>query len=278
MGIEHNLTEWLCRVVKGAGLRGEVITLGKQDIYFGKNELLVLLARNGLFDDRQVRVEGEQAWVLDGDIAGLLRSLDRVNLLYSRRNKGWVSDVALFRAMGFSEVRSLDVSAYEGADILFDLNNPGILEAIGGPLRRCALCVDSGTIEHVFDTAQALRNIHHLLQDDGVVVHMAPSNNYVDHGFYQFSPSFFHDYYCANGYDILAADFARHPWNPLAGPWTITPSVSEPSESREPLGPEGYRHLMCFAARKRPTSTCDVIPQQGMYRNRQDWAAGRGTG
>jgi len=64
---------------------------------------------------------------------------------------------------------------------------------------------DGGTLEHIFNAPQALKTIHGLLKQDGIIVHGSPSHNHVDHGFYMFSPTFFWDYYSANKYNILTS-------------------------------------------------------------------------
>jgi len=110
-----------------------------------------------------------------------------------------LSDRTFFRLLGFEEVHSLDVSPWEGAEIVHDLNWP-VPEALHG---RFDCVFEAGTMQHVFGVPDVFANIHALLRTGGRVIHgMATSNNHVDHGFYMFSPTMFHDYYRANGYRI----------------------------------------------------------------------------
>jgi SAM-dependent methyltransferase len=115
------------------------------------------------------------------------------------------TDIELFKAIGFSNVFSLDVSPYEGADFVWDLNYPVGNELAG----RFDFIYDGGTIEHIFNFPQVLENLHKLLKPEGYIFHENPANNFVDHGFYQFSPSVFHDYYTANGYQIVSSLLCR---------------------------------------------------------------------
>jgi SAM-dependent methyltransferase len=115
------------------------------------------------------------------------------------------TDIELFKAIGFSNVFSLDVSPYEGADFVWDLNYPVGNELAG----RFDFIYDGGTIEHIFNFPQVLENLHKLLKPEGYIFHESPANNFVDHGFYQFSPSVFHDYYTANGYQIVSSLLCR---------------------------------------------------------------------
>jgi SAM-dependent methyltransferase len=90
----------------------------------------------------------------------------------------------MFQELGLGEVESLDASAFEGADLVWDLNKP-IPEDWHG---QFGLVVDGGTLEHVFDVAQALDNVVALLAPGGRFVSFTPFNGYPGHGFYQFSP------------------------------------------------------------------------------------------
>ncbi len=58
-------------------------------------------------------------------------------------------------------------------------------------------------MEHIFNFPQALINVFDLLKEGGIVIHVSPSHNHVDHGFYMFSPTIFPDYYKANQFRIL---------------------------------------------------------------------------
>jgi len=102
-----------------------------------------------------------------------------------------------FIEIGYDEYLALDYSDYEGADIVHNLN----FKIEDQKLKGIAdLIFDAGTMEHVFNTPQVLDCIHDLLKVGGRIVHSSPANSYMDHGFYQFSPTFFTDYYTANQY------------------------------------------------------------------------------
>lgn len=64
----------------------------------------------------------------------------------------------------------MDISAYENADIIFDLNNPNLTNELKN---RFDYILDGGTTEHVFDYPQALRNIVKMLKVGGKVFHMS---------------------------------------------------------------------------------------------------------
>ena len=101
--------------------------------------------------------------------------------------------------LGTVELDALDYSAYEGANLVHDLNQPL------PPARheQYDVAVDAGTLEHVFDLPAALRNTMLLPRVGGSLFLLPPANNLFGHGFYQFSPDlFFRVLSPANGYRI----------------------------------------------------------------------------
>jgi SAM-dependent methyltransferase len=103
---------------------------------------------------------------------------------------------AILSMMGANSTAVMDISPYEGADIVADLNMPAPDEHVG----KFDVIVDFGTIEHVFDVSQAFENVCSLLKPDGSVVLHHPTSNAMDHGFYSFSPTLYFDYFGANGF------------------------------------------------------------------------------
>jgi hypothetical protein len=93
----------------------------------------------------------------------------------------------LLARLGADEVCSLDASAYEGATRVHDMNAP-----VPADLReRFEVVVDSGSLEHIFHVAQAVRSCMEMAAVGGHVLLLTPANNYMGHGFYQFSPELF---------------------------------------------------------------------------------------
>lgn len=107
--------------------------------------------------------------------------------------------VLFFRKLGFKEVHALDVSDYESADIIFNLNDqlPKELE------EKFDMIYDGGVIEHVFDVANALLNICKMAKVGGYIFDINPVYNYIHNAFWNISPEMFLDFYSANEYKIL---------------------------------------------------------------------------
>lgn len=94
----------------------------------------------------------------------------------------------------------MDIDSYEGADHLFDLNEPECPSTLHS---RFDLIVDGGSLEHCFNLPNALNSLNMMLRDNGVVFHTNPANKMLDHGFFQISPTLYSDYYQAAGFDLL---------------------------------------------------------------------------
>ena len=86
--------------------------------------------------------------------------------------------------VGASTVESIDFSSYQGATHIHDMNNP----LPSGLESKFDLIHDGGTMEHVFNTPTYLANCMKLLRVGGVYVGVVPANDWMGHGFYQFSP------------------------------------------------------------------------------------------
>lgn len=91
------------------------------------------------------------------------------------------------RILGATDVRSFDASDYEGATDILDLNQP-----VDATLtERFTVVLDGGTLEHVFNLPAAILNCMRMVALGGHFVSITPANNFLGHGFFQFSPELF---------------------------------------------------------------------------------------
>jgi hypothetical protein len=104
---------------------------------------------------------------------------------------GFNADRILVEVLGAESVTSIDNSPYENATEICDLNQP-IPSHLEGQFDTV---LDFGTIEHVLDAPAALVNVYKMCKDNAMVLHASPTNGWVGHGFYQFSPVFFSSFY-----------------------------------------------------------------------------------
>jgi len=112
-----------------------------------------------------------------------------------------------FSALGMENLEILDLSDYEGATILHDLNTP-----ISPVLREKFLTViDIGTSEHIYNITQALQNLKDLCALNGYLLIISPANSWLGHGFYQFSPElFFRTFDSKSGFEIQNLFLIKH--------------------------------------------------------------------
>lgn len=116
----------------------------------------------------------------------------------ARQKDGYTE--TFWKWMGSKKIEFMDYSAYEGADVIWDLNQPIPAHS----RNRYSVVVDGGTLEHVYNYPQALRNAMEMVEIGGHLILMTPTNGQCGHGFYQFSPCLFWDLLNAkNGYRIL---------------------------------------------------------------------------
>jgi len=111
---------------------------------------------------------------------------------------------SFFERVGAASVDSLDFSPYQGANLIHDMNDP-LPDSLKG---RFQLLHDGGTMEHVFHIPHYLANCMKLLQVGGFYVGVVPADQWMGHGFYQFSPELlFRVFSEANGFRLRAHGF-----------------------------------------------------------------------
>ena len=164
----------------------------------------------------------------------------------------------LLRFLGADEVHSLDNSDYEGATHQQDLN----LEVADSLRGRYSVVVDGGSLEHVFNYPRALASCMEMVAVDGHLLAITPANNFMGHGFYQFSPELFLSVFRdANGFRlrrlIAFEDRRRAPWYRIARPDKPTKRIM--SLHSRPV------YLLVLAQRTAAVPPLRRMPQQSDY-------------
>lgn len=242
MGLGHSAIRVLLKENSRRELGGSILSLGRQDVFVTQPYLIEIMREFGM------RPIGKSPQILSRK--------------ESESKRGFISDEYLFKALGFSESKTSDVSNYEGADFALDLNQA---ETPSELINQWDVVLDGGTIEHVFHTPNAMSHIFRLLKVGGRVIHMAPSSNHMDHGFYMFSPTFFWDYYMANGFEIDVCQVIRYSADWLEGEWEFSDYTPGCLTHKSIGGLDDGIFMVVVVATKTKDSTCNVIPQQGMY-------------
>jgi len=244
MGIAKGAAKIILKEVSRRPFAGRLLTLGRLDIWFSYDLLQKMAKEFGV----------------------KLSTPDKITLAQKSEfaAKGYISDGCFFKSLGFSEVKALDFSDYESACCIFDLNNDKVPEYW---LEAFDVIYDGGTIEHVFHIPNVLNNIYKMLRQGGRIFHFSPASNYIDHGFYMFSPTLFYDFYKTNKFEINNFQIFRHTPRHEVEPWQIsdyTPGCLNPVS----FGglDDGMYGVICIATKTR-NSTGDKVPQQSIYIN-----------
>lgn len=107
---------------------------------------------------------------------------------------------SVFGSIG-CQLEVLDIVKERGCEIICDLNLP--FSYYRHKLETYDIVLDVGTLEHCFNIAQAGMNMASLLKQGGHILHENPFN-WGNHGFYNLNPTWYLDFYRANGFNVLA--------------------------------------------------------------------------
>lgn len=118
-----------------------------------------------------------------------------------------VDDVDLFRELGGDNIESLDYYGTKGATILHDLNKNF---HICKDFVLYDLVIDGGTLEHCFNVGVYMETVLRLVKVGGRVLHISPCQGYANHGFFNFQPTFFFDFYGENGWGDMHCYLFEH--------------------------------------------------------------------
>ncbi len=232
MGLDINAVQFLIAARKSGVEFGDVLTIGRQDLNVYPAKLQKLFTQHGFPNS------AFQAGAPDSGFAE-----------------------SIFLTLGAKSVRSLDASDFEGAEFICDLNQP-IPEEMKA---RFDLVFDGGTLEHVFNFPQALKNCMEMVKPNGRFVTHTAGNNWWGHGFYQFSPELFYRTLSEpNGFQVDR--MIAH----LVGPYGRWFEVSDPDKIRSRVEAISFGpiNLLVQAQRKRVAPIFARVPQQSDYSER----------
>jgi len=239
MGISRGIIKLLMREGKREKYHGKILCVGRQDIFATENDLK--------------KWAHEMGYKLISDVNMSISNKEDFKL------KNHIDDTSLLMSLGFNSVDSIDCNDYEGCTIVHDLNKDIPSELYN----KYDLIYDGGTSEHIFNFPKVLENYNKMLKVGGRLIHALPTSNWVDHGFYMFSPILFHDYYSANKWEIIDSLLTkRTPKDKLREVYQYVPGcLKYHSDGR--LNKDTYE--IFFIARKTPESTYDAPVQQDCY-------------
>lgn len=243
MGIDNEAARFLCQSRLAGASFERTLTLGRQFLLARPDTLRQLAREQGL-------------------------------KLSARLWRGPFAEAFFQELLGARLICSVDATPYESASIIHDMNMPLPRQ------HHCAYdaVVDGGSLEHVFNLPVALANCMRATAVGGRLFSFTVANNFLGHGFYQFSPElFFRALAPAHGFQIervLLIEYS-HPGIERAG-------VSRRYEVRDPAAVHSRvtlvngRPLLILTQARKLAHLADpfaVAPQQSDY-----VAAWRSTG
>lgn len=171
-------------------------------------------------------------------------------------NNGYAE--SLFKYLGANNIHSVDYSTYEAATHQYDLNQdipPSIMDTY-------SVVLDGGSLEHIFNIPTAIKNCMKMLRVGGHYLGITPANNFMGHGFYQFSPEMYFSVFThKNGFELI--DLIAFEDIPGAA-WY---SVRRPShtEERITLTNDQPVYMLVIAKKKSRQAIFETTPQQSDY-------------
>lgn len=232
-------------------------------------ELLAHLKKQGLLQPNGSILElGEANWYGDvapqrfkDDIKALVPEqqqelLDRFDELIAGDDPYKLFKIAKIFYRVFFNYGRLDAIDLDGTDhaMKLDLNEPVQLD------QQYDFVMNDGTGEHVFNVYQFFKTIHEVTRPGGIMFHGMPFSGWVDHGFYNFNPTFYWDLVAANRYELLF--FAYGELNPPKINMFPTREAILEFAKNDQIGKNSLLYLAC---RKPSDEQPFVSPMQGYY-------------
>ncbi len=163
---------------------------------------------------------------------------------------------SVWRRLGIEHVQMADALERDRHLSLEDSGTPADLAGMYD------VVLDLGHAPRRFHMPHVMANLCRLAKVGGRVVHVAPSCNHVDRAYYMMSPTYYADFYAANGFAIEALFVVRCP---ASGPIDLLGYEAGRLVPISHGGLDGAPYRVLCVARKTADSRIDAVPQQGSY-------------
>jgi SAM-dependent methyltransferase len=200
VGISSNLALIILREHQFMPFTGSLLSIGRQTVYLTPEAAVDLVVREcGAVNPRHyLEIDRE---TIDG--AGHEYITDR-------------SFYSLFSDVKYS---CLDISDYEGADVVWDLCEP---LPMGLPFKY-DLIFNGSCLDNLFDPATAIRNMSLLLKSNGRIIHIEHMTRgaRVPDAYLAYSCAWFHNYYAINEFADCKTYLALWDGDRTESPWYV---------------------------------------------------------
>jgi SAM-dependent methyltransferase len=238
MSILPQVATLMLKEHKYAPITGDVLLIGRQTVMFGETHA------RGLLQAEKISIRN-----------GFLREVDA---------DGRITDRSLFSMFTDANVLALDVSPYEGAEVIHDLNTP-----LDEKYRHIADFIFNGScLDNLSDPQLALKSMSKMLRPGGRIFHIE-SGTPTYAALLCYSPEWFFNFYAVNDYadcQMLICSYRRNHFNPwtvsLWRPFFLSDGREEPSWPNPQVG--DFTNVII--AEKGANSTDDRTAIQAHYR------------
>jgi hypothetical protein len=250
MGILPFTSRILVREHRHMSLTGNALLLGRQMMFMTPNEAVGLLKEEGVALRQDAKQESKD--LLDRRLSGSIA-------------KRWVSDAGFFSLFSDATFQALDVSDYEGAEIIHDLHKP-IPEHLANSVD---LIVDGSVLDNMFDPSMGIRNIARMLKPGGRAI-LQEHSTALAGSYSACSQAWYFDFFAINGFadcKIYTCVFKEDEM--FDGPYDLYAAVKPEAATRafpDPASVAKKEYMTVVVAEKGATSTWDRLPIQVEYR------------
>jgi len=244
MGIMVPVARTILREHKRKPITGQGLLIGRQTIPLTIDEARAMVREEGIA------------------LRDTIPRLDATT--FAGKGRDFIEDISFFELFSDITFRTLDVTDYEGAEIIHDMHVP-----VPDSLENNFDFIWNGScLDNMFDPAMAMRSTGRMLRPGGRVICMEMGTPHYD-AYTMYSQAWFFDYFAINNYKyckIYSCVFgAKDVWD---GPYDLyVPDNYRDASRLFPMKTFPKKALITLAiAEKGSESTWEKMPVQWQYR------------
>lgn len=243
MGMTKHMAEIVLREHAYKPIEGEILLCGRQSIFMTAEEAVALVGSHNLLRGVEPRIDSQTR---------------------GSNDKGWIADDSFFELFADARFNAVDVSGYEGANIVHDMCTP-IADELAGKFN---FIFNGSCMDNLSNPAAFLANTSRMLAPGGVIIH-------IEHGsrsrgaYLMYSPDYFFDFYARNGYADCKVYMALFENSHRRSVWRMFQWYPHGEHELSNIG-TGSGAMIVTVAEKAAGSTDDVFPIQAHYRSEAD--------
>jgi hypothetical protein len=187
--------------------------------------------------------------------------IDRQTVGALASQQPYITDKTFFGLLGVRNVVAIDHSAYEGANLIIDLNRP--------LPRQHEASVDflygGSVVDNIFNPAAYLQNVARLLKPGGRLFEQTQLSQH-HHPYALLTPAWFQDFFTVNRFRSCMMYVGEYAVPGFAHMYGVVP---RPDDFLSDFGPPRDQIAigLTIFAEKGDSSTWDELPSQDQYRN-----------